>query len=115
MAKYMLVGFTGELTCFAHILINALDMTQRGHEARIIFEGASVNLVQVLAEESCSFHGLYKKVQDAGLVEGACKACAAKLGATGVVAGQGIPFLDAALGHPSLAEYLDGGWQIITV
>lgn len=115
MAKYLLVGFTGELTCFAHVLINAQDMAEKGHTAAIVFEGASLALLPVLASQECPFHGLFQSLREQGLIEGACRACAAKLGVAAAVSELAIPFLDDANGHPSLAAYMDAGWKIITI
>ena len=32
MKKVVLFAFNGELMCFIHVLLNALDMNERGHE-----------------------------------------------------------------------------------
>ena len=45
MKKFALFVFNGDPMCFIHVLLNALDMKSKGHEAKIIIEGSSVRLV----------------------------------------------------------------------
>ncbi|QGY39278.1 cytoplasmic protein [Pseudodesulfovibrio cashew] len=100
--------------CFIHVLLNALDMREKGKEATIVIEGAAVKLVQELEQESCPLHALYVKAKEAGLIDGVCKACSAKLGALDAVKASGLPLLDDMSGHPSMAAYMDRGYTIIT-
>ncbi len=44
MSKVALVAFQGEAMCFVHVLLNALDMQQRGITVKIIIEGMAVTL-----------------------------------------------------------------------
>lgn len=112
--KVLLAAFRGDLLCFVHVLLNALDMEARGLTARILFEGASVTLVAQLAEPAGDFHGLYAKAKAAGLIEGACKACSAKLGALEAVQAEGLTLLGEMNGHPALGRYLNDGWTVLT-
>lgn len=114
MKKVLLAAFRGDLLCFVHVLLNALDMHGRGMRARILFEGASVTLVAQLADSQADFHSLYAKAKEAGLIEGACKACSAKLGALQAVQAEGLTLLGDMGGHPALGRYLDEGWTILT-
>lgn len=114
MKKIVLFAFRGELTCFVHVLLNALDFDARGHEARIVMEGDSVTLVGKLEQEQTQFHGLYAKVKGKGLIAGACKGCSSVLGATGDVEKAGLPLLDDVMGHPSMAKWMDDGYTVIT-
>ncbi len=114
MDKVALFAFRGELMCFVHVLLNALDLDARGTEARIVFEGASVTLVRELADPACPFHGLYAKARERGLVDGACKACSAKLGVLDQVQAQGLPLLEGMSGHPAMGDYLARGFTVLT-
>lgn len=112
--KFALFAFRGDILCFAHVLVNALDMHERGADAKVIFEGESVKLVAELAKEGGRFHDLYAKAKDKGLIAGACKACSAKLGVTDAVQAEGLPLLGEAMGHPSMAAWREQGYEIIT-
>jgi len=114
MDKVVLFAFRGDLLCFVHVLLNGLDMKDKGMDARIVFEGESVNLVGELEKEGTMFRPLYLKAKEAGIIDGACKACSAKLGATEAVKAAGLPLLEGVQGHPSMADYMAKGYKIIT-
>jgi hypothetical protein len=114
MLKVALVAFQGEIMCFAHVLLNALDVKNRGGEARIIIEGLATKLLQDLNRPENAFHSLYRKVREAGLVEGVCRACATKTGSLAEAQTQGLPLLDDMSGHPSLGRYLEAGFTVLT-
>jgi len=111
---YCLFSFNGEMMCFVHVLLNALDMKAKGKEAVIVMEGASVTLVPELENPANTFHALYEKARKAGLFAGVCKACSAKLGVLDAVMESGLPLLDDMSGHPSMEAYASQGYTIIT-
>lgn len=92
--------------CFIHVLLNSLDMKSKGHEAKIINEGASVKLIPELVKPENPLNGLWKKNLEAGLVEGVCKACSGKLGTLEAAKEQGLTILYDMSGHPGMASYL---------
>ncbi len=112
--KVVLFPFNGELMCFIHVLLNALDMKERGYDVGIVIEGAATTLVPKLADASNPMHGLYKQTKEAGLIFGACKACSAKLGVLEAVEAEGLALLGDMKGHPSMAGYLEQDYQVIT-
>ncbi|MUM77474.1 cytoplasmic protein [Pseudodesulfovibrio sp. F-1] len=111
---FCLYAFSGESSCFVHVLLNGLDMAERGHRAAIVFEGAAVTLVPELEKPDHPLNALYRKARQQGLVDGACRACSAKLGVLDAVRAAGLPLLDDMSGHPSMAEYISQGYTIIT-
>ena len=111
---YCLYAFNGELMCFVHVLLNGLDMSEKGKEVSIVLEGASVTLVSELEKESCPFHKLYMKAKSKGLIDGACKACSVKLKVMEEVEKAGIPLIGEMSGHPAMADYIEKGYRIIT-
>ncbi|MDX2479283.1 MAG: cytoplasmic protein, partial [Desulfuromusa sp.] len=60
MKKFALFVFNGDPMCFIHVLLNALDMQAKGHEATIIIEGAAVKLVPELVKPENPLNGLWK-------------------------------------------------------
>ncbi len=114
MKKFALFVFNGDPMCFIHVLLNALDMDAKGHEAKIILEGASVKLIPELVKPENPLNGLWKKNLEAGLVEGVCKACSGKLGTLDAAKEQGLKLLNDMSGHPGIAAYRDNGFEIIT-
>ena len=39
MPKIVLFVFNGDPMCFIHVLLNALDMKDKGYESKIVIEG----------------------------------------------------------------------------
>ncbi len=114
MSKIALFPFNGEMTCFIHVLLNALDMAEKGHEVRIVIEGAATGLVPELAKPENPMHGLWVKVKSQGLVAGTCKACSAKMGVLEAARAEGLRLLDDMHGHPGMAAWMAQGYTVIT-
>lgn len=114
MKKIALFVFNGDPMCFIHVLLNALDMKDKGYDGKIVIEGAATKLIPELAKEKNPLHKLWEKAKSAGLIEGVCKACSNKMGSLKAAQDQGLALLDEMTGHPSMAGYHDAGFEIIT-
>lgn len=114
MKKFALFVFNGDPMCFIHVLLNALDMADAGHEAKIILEGASAKLVPDLFTQKNPLNSLWTKVLERNLVDGVCKACSSKLGTLEDAKQHGLTLLEGMSGHPALSGYRDRGFEIIT-
>ncbi len=114
MKKVLLLAFEEKEMCFVHVLVNALDMNEKGYEVKVILEGGATLTAARLGVEGHNFHDLYEKVKGKGLIDCACRACAMKMDAFRDLEQQGIPFRGDAMGHPSLASFMDLGYEIIT-
>jgi hypothetical protein len=112
--KTALFVFNGDPMCFIHVLLNALDMHAAGHEACIVMEGASVALAPALVKPEHPLSKLFAKAREAGLLEGACKACSVKLGVASEIEAAGIALIGDMSGHPAMRSYMEAGWQVIT-
>ncbi|MEZ4528723.1 MAG: cytoplasmic protein [Desulfobacterales bacterium] len=114
MKKTALFVFNGDPMCFIHVLLNALDMKEKGYEAQIIVEGAATKLVPELVKVEHPLAGLWKKVLSAGLVGGVCEACSRKMGTLDAAKEQGLNLLNDMNGHPGMARYREEGFEIIS-
>jgi len=114
MKKIAMFAFNGELMCFIHVLLNAIDMNEKGYDVKIVIEGAATKLVPELAKEDSPMHRLYQKAKGLDLIDGACKACSNKMGVLEAAQAEGLRLLDEMSGHPSMARYLEEGFEIIT-
>lgn len=112
MEKIAFFPFKGEKMCFMHILLNALDLHEKGITAKIIMEGEAVKLIKELEEEE---NKIYKKVKDLGLFDSICKACSAKMGVLEYNEKCGIPLKGDLQGHPAMYEFIKEGYKIITL
>lgn len=112
MNKFAVFAFNGNLMCFVHVLLNALDMDAKGKDVKIIMEGEAVKLIKELEEKN---HPLYKKAREKNLFHSICKACSAQMGVLEYNEGTGIPVTGEMTGHPAMNAYIEEGYQIITL
>lgn len=113
--KIVIVAFAGEAPCFAHALLNGLDMQARGWDVRLVIEGKATALIKELAKADAPFAPLFDKAKKAGLIDCVCRACANKTGALAAAEEQGLPLADEMQGHPAMARYLEAGYTVITI
>lgn len=114
MDKTVIFAFRGNPMCFVHVLLNAIDMHERGGEGLIIIEGDAVKLVPEMAAPGHFLSKLYKKARDLKLVVGACRACSVKLNVADAIEATGLPLIGDMAGHPSIGAYMEKGYRIIT-
>jgi len=114
MIKIAIFVFNGDPMCFIHVLLNALDMNEKGYDVKTVIEGAAVKLIPEVAKSDNPLHKLWEKVKSACLIEGVCRACSYKLGTLKDAEAQGLALLDDMSGHPSMHGYRDKGYEIIT-
>lgn len=107
--KYLFYPMQGQEMCFMHVLLNAMDLHEAGHEVKIVFEGASVKLPPVFEEKKLP---LYLKVKEAGLIAGVCEACARTLGSLEAVLESGLPVLNDMQGHAGLKPFIEEGYEV---
>ena len=113
MRNIALFAFNGDPMCFIHVLLNALDMKEKGDDVKIIFEGAATKLVPELVKKDHPLSSLYQKAKALNLIDGVCKACSNKMGTLEAVKTEGLKFLDEMTGHPSISRYRQEGFEII--
>lgn len=112
MKKVLFYGMTGEKMCFQHILLNALDLKSEGHEVKIIFEGASVKLIDVFEKEK---NPLYARAKEGGLIAGVCLACSKMMEVYDVNIASGLAMLDDMSGHAGFKKYLKDNYEIVSM
>ena len=114
MKKVALFAFNGDLMCFIHVLLNALDMNTKGYEVKVVIEGSATKLIPELADQGNPMFRLYEKAKGLDLIDGACKACSNKMGTLKAAKEQGLRLLNEMDGHPGIARYQEEGFEIIT-
>ncbi len=101
--------------CVVHVWLNALDMQEKGYDVKVIVEGSATAIIKEYHEnEGAAFRNLYLKVKNAGLIAGVCKACATKMGSMDAVKAEGLPVMGDMSGHPSMSQFTEAGYEIIT-
>ena len=112
--KIVLFAFQGNPLCFIHVLLNAIDLNERGKAGLIVIEGESVKLVPEMSRSGHFLNTFYQKAKALGLITAVCKACSQKMGVTEAVEKEGLPLVGDMAGHPSMGAFLEKGYQIIT-
>ncbi len=112
--KKVIFAFRGDPMCFIHVLLNGIDLHERGQEGLIIIEGEAVTLIPQIAKPDHFLSTLYQKAKKLGIIHGACKACSIKLKVDPEIKKEGIPLIGDMSGHPSMGNFIEKGYQIIT-
>ncbi|MGQ9616034.1 MAG: cytoplasmic protein [Spirochaetota bacterium] len=114
MRKVALFAFKGDPTCFIHVLLNALDLKKKNYEAQIIIEGEATKLVPDFTKKNDFLAETFTEAKEQGLIAGVCRACSMKMKTLEDAETQHLPLLSNMSGHPSMGEFLDDGYGIIT-
>ena len=112
--KTILFAFRGDPLCFIHVLLNAVDLQERGRDGLIILEGEAVTLVAEMSQPSHFLNTLYTKAKGLGLIHGACRACATKLNALTAIEKEEIDLIGDMSGHPSMGKFIEQGYSVVT-
>lgn len=113
MNRVVFFAFRDNPLCFIHVLLNSLDMAQKGMEGIIVLEGEAVTLVPLMAAPVHFLHLLYLKAKTQGLFLGACRACSNKLHVTDAMEREGIPLIGEMSGHPAMADFIEKGYRLL--
>jgi hypothetical protein len=114
MKKIALFAYNGEMMCFSHVMLYALDFFEKGYEVNVVIEGSATGLIKELAVPDSPFHALYSSVRENQLIGGICQACSSKMKTLGEARKQGLPIVGELNGHPSLERYVKAGFEIFT-
>ncbi|MEJ2249719.1 MAG: DsrE family protein [Candidatus Lokiarchaeota archaeon] len=112
--KFALFAFDGEECCFLHVMLNALEMNEKGYDVRVIIEGKACKLAGEFRNKENPRSKLYKEFFDAGLIDCFCEACSNMMGTLEKVKELGVPLCNEMKGHVSMEKYINQGYSIIT-
>jgi len=115
MNKTAIFAFRGNPICFVHVLLNAIDLHDRGRAVKIILEGEATKLIIDLRKPEHPLHALYEKVKKLELIDAVCRACAIKMGALEAAEAEGLKIADEMAGHVGMAPYIEKGYAIVTL
>lgn len=113
MKENIFFAFRGDPMCFIHVLLNSIDLYEKGMGGKIILEGEAVKLVPEIIKPDNFLNKLYTKTKKHKLIIGACRACSTKLGVRDIIEDANIPLIGEMQGHPALSDYIAKGYQVI--
>jgi predicted peroxiredoxin len=113
--KVVIFVFNGEQMYFAHALMNALDMDKKGFEVKLVIEGSATRQVVEMADGTKPFANLYRDAKGAGLIDCVCQACSSMSKSLEAAKAQCLRVCGEMGGHPSMARYLEAGFEILVI
>lgn len=113
--KTVIFAFQGNPMCFIHVLLNAIDLHEKGMEGAIVIEGEAVKLVPEMNQPGHFLSKHFQTAKTLGLIKEVCLACSKKLGVAEAVKKTGLPLQGDMSGHPSMSKYIEDGYKVITL
>ena len=109
--KLVFFAFEGEKMCFTHLLINAIDMHEKGMDVKIVIEGKATKLTKEFLEEGNS---VLKKTIDLGIIDSVCKACSNQMGVLEYFEENTDFVINGDLnGHPPMEPFIKNGYELV--
>lgn len=115
MKKVALFAFSGDPASFAHAMLNAMDMNDRGYDIKTVIEGEATKLLSLLRNETKPFADVYRQFRDRGLIDCVCRACATRNGVIPISIEQNLKLADDMAGHPAMAAYMEQGYEVVAL
>ncbi len=113
--KFLLAAFRGDLMCFVHVMLNALDLKKQGYTVEILLEGESTKIpMMYLQNPKLDFFPLWTQILDNKLITAVCRACSKKMAAYDAAIELKLSINGEMSGHPPLSKWLSEGFEIIT-
>ena len=99
-----------------HALLYAAELKEHGHDVVLLFDGAGTEWAEAMrTSEKKNMAQLYKRLDDLGVVEIVCDFCAGAFKVKESLVKESVPLTAEYQGHPSLAKYVDQGYQVIVL
>lgn len=99
-----------------HAVLYARELKERGHEVRLVFDGAGTTWLatfhQAPAGPERRVGDLFLQLRDGGLTYEVCDYCSGAFGVREALLEKGEPLASRYLDHPSIAALVEEGFQI---
>lgn len=111
--KYVFLATDDNKMQLYHLLLNAVNFHEKGHEVTTVLECASPKLLIGIADGSIKLP-LFGKAMELGIIDHACKACTAAFSATEAAQKLSVPIKGELSGHSDLLKFVEDGYSIFT-
>ncbi len=111
--KYVFLATDDNKMQLYHLLLNAVNFHEKGHEVTTVLECASPKLLIGIADGSIKLP-LFGKAMELGIIDHACKACTTAFSATEAAQKLGVPIKGELSGHSDLLKFVEDGYSIFT-
>jgi hypothetical protein len=113
IVKYLFLATDENKMQLYHLLLNAINFHEKGHEVAVVLECASPKLLIGIADGSVKLP-VFDRALELGIIDSACKACSAAFAATEAAGTLGVPLKGELSGHSDLLAFAARGYSIIT-
>ncbi|MFW9808008.1 MAG: hypothetical protein ACFFE6_01395 [Candidatus Thorarchaeota archaeon] len=111
--KYLFLATDDNKMQLYHLLLNAINFNENGHEIKTVLECASPKLLIGIVDGTIKLP-LFDKAMEIGIIDHACKACTSAFSATEAAQKIGVPLKGELNGHSDLLKFAEAGYTIIT-
>ncbi len=111
--KYVFLATDDNKMQLYHLLLNAVNFHEKGHEVTTVLECASPKLLIGIADGTIKLP-LFGKAMELGIIDHACKACTATFSATEAAQKLGVPIKGELSGHSDLLKFVEDEYSIFT-
>jgi hypothetical protein len=111
--KYLFLATDDNKMQLYHLLLNAINFHEHGHEIATVLECASPKLLIGIADGSIKLP-LFDKALELAIIDHACKACTAAFSATEATQKLGVALKGELSGHSDLLKFAQDGYSILT-
>jgi len=111
--KYVFLATDDNKMQLYHLLLNAINFHEHGHEVKTVLECASPKLLISIADGSIKLP-LFEKAMELEIIDHACKACTASFSATEAAEKLGVPLKGELSGHSDMLKFIGNGYSLFT-
>jgi hypothetical protein len=111
--KYMFLATDENKMQLYHLLLNAINFHENGHEVKAVLECASPKLLIGIADSTIKLP-VFDKAMELDIIDHACKACTSTFSATEAAKKPGVPLKGELQGHSDLLKFVEAGYSILT-
>ncbi len=112
MRKQLFVLFNFNKGIFTHILLNVLDLAEKGYDVGVIFESEACKFI---TEFEGKQYEKYEQLKEKKLVFAVCEVCAKAMGALESAERQGLLIKGELSGHPPLRDWIKLDYDVMLI
>lgn len=100
-----------------HAFLYAKELKEHGHEVVLIFDGAGTEWAEELTnpDSQSNLKPMYEALKQSGIVQVICDFCAVAFQVKEPLAERQAPLVAEYAGHPSIAKWVDQGYELIVL
>jgi hypothetical protein len=112
MRKQLFVLFNYNKGIFTHILLNVLDLADKGYDVGIIFESEACKYILEFEEKK---YDKFEQIKEKKLIFAVCEVCSKSMNALQSALRQGLPVNGELYGHPPLREWIKLDYDVMLI